>query len=258
MNRSPLSLLVAAFGGVALATIFSLGTMLRTLEDMTLSGGGMGAFAYGVWQAARLPLAASWIAAAAMLVALILAMRSARDVQPEAPAKRTWSIGVLAIVAGVVPVLAFARAMAFIVDVVRPGHQPAWITSRADVVRAVYASIMGVGTASAISLFIALMLVAQIRRRGTAPRRVVLAVLVAGLVASAALIAGQQIYTTRWQGITTGRQPIESRISSSVERRQVYIGVSRTVNFDDSVSRSSCTRSRNSSAVSDSNATTKS
>ena len=57
MNRSPLSLLVAAFGGVALATIFSLGTMLRTLEEMKLSGGGMGAFSYGVWQAARLPLA---------------------------------------------------------------------------------------------------------------------------------------------------------------------------------------------------------
>jgi len=52
--------------------------------------------------------------------------------------------------------------------------------------------------------------------------------------------------------------PIDSRISSIVARLQVYIGVSRTVYLDDSVSRNSCTRSRNSAGESASNATTKS
>jgi hypothetical protein len=54
-------------------------------------------------------------------------------------------------------------------------------------------------------------------------------------------------------------QPIASSTSSIVAtRRQVYIGVSRRVYLDDSVSRSSCTRSRNSDGWSASKATTKS
>jgi predicted MFS family arabinose efflux permease len=52
--------------------------------------------------------------------------------------------------------------------------------------------------------------------------------------------------------------PIDSSTSSIVARLQVYIGVSRKVYFDDSVSRNSCTRSRNSAGESASNATTKS
>src|SRR5216684_248755 len=59
-------------------------------------------------------------------------------------------------------------------------------------------------------------------------------------------------------GALSARYPSDSRIASTVVRRQVYIGVSRTVYFDDSVSRRSCTRSRNSAAESASKATTKS
>jgi len=58
--------------------------------------------------------------------------------------------------------------------------------------------------------------------------------------------------------VTPRRYASDSAISSIVARRHVYIGVSRTVYFDDSVSRRSCTRSRNSAGASASKATTKS
>jgi ABC-type Fe3+ transport system permease subunit len=257
-GTAPLSLLAVGYGSVALATIFSMGSMLRMLDEMKHTGGGIAIFASGVWHAARMPLAAAWLAAAATVVALVLAVRSARDAQPEQPPKRVWGTGAMVILAGVVPVLAFQRAVAFSLDVTIPGRQPSWITSQADAIRAVYSSVIGAGIAAAICFFLTLVLIARIRRGGVAPRRVVLAVGTVSLVASVALIGGLQLYANHWKGIAFDGQPIESRISSSVERRQVYIGVSRRVNLDDSVSRSSCTRSRNSSAVSDSNATTKS
>lgn len=76
----------------------------------------------------------------------------------------------------------------------------------------------------------------------------------AGLTRTLFVMGGVLVLTA----IGVAAYPIESRISSIVARLQVYIGVSRTVYLDDSVSRSSCTRSRNSAGESASNATTKS
>ena len=255
---APLSLLAVGYGGVALATAFSMWTMLRVLGEMAESGGGIASYSFGVWQAMRMPLAAAWIAAAATLLALVLAARSMRDERPAAHAKSVWWIGGLAVLAGVMPLIAFRGAVAFILDIMRPGYQPSWMIRRLTMVEVTYGSFAGAGLAGAVCFLIALALAVRILRHGAAPRRMVVAMLVVSLVASAVLITELRAYSSRWQGIATGRQPIESRISSIVLRRHVYIGVSRTVNFDDSVSRSSCTRSRNSSAVSDSKATTKS
>src|ERR1043166_1297331 len=71
-------------------------------------------------------------------------------------------------------------------------------------------------------------------------------------------LAPEHYLGTQHSALSTQHYPIDSQIASIVVRRQVYIGVSRRVYFDDSVSRSSCTRSRNSPAFSASKATTKS
>lgn len=76
----------------------------------------------------------------------------------------------------------------------------------------------------------------------------------AGLTRTLAVMGGVLVLTA----IGVGGYAMASRISSIVARLQVYIGVSRRVYFDDSVSRNSCTRSRNSAGESASNATTKS
>lgn len=76
----------------------------------------------------------------------------------------------------------------------------------------------------------------------------------AGLTRTLVVMGGVLVLTA----IGVAAYPIDSRISSIVARLQVYIGVSRTVYLDDSVSRNSCTRSRNSAGESASNATTKS
>jgi len=76
----------------------------------------------------------------------------------------------------------------------------------------------------------------------------------AGLTRTLLVMGGVLVLTA----IGVAAYPIDSRISSIVARLQVYIGVSRTVYLDDSVSRNSCTRSRNSAGESASNATTKS
>jgi len=75
-----------------------------------------------------------------------------------------------------------------------------------------------------------------------------------GLTRTLSVMGGVLVLTA----IGVAAYPIDSRISSIVARLQVYIGVSRTVYLDDSVSRNSCTRSRNSAGESASNATTKS
>ena len=78
----------------------------------------------------------------------------------------------------------------------------------------------------------------------------------AGLSRTLMVMGGALLLTAA--AMFVARYPMLAMISSIVARLQVYIGVSRTVYLDDSVSRNSCTRSRNSAGESASNATTKS
>lgn len=239
-----LSLLAVAYAGVALASCFALWSIRSTFEELAKEGGGIGTISFGFWQAARLPLAAAWIAGAATLLALIIALRADA---PSTNAKSAWWTGGVAIAAGVAAVLAFRGVVEFSLDAMLPGRQPWWLTG-GSAGYAIHSRLVGAVAVSALCFLGALALAVMTLRRGETPQRGVVAVLVASVVVTSALVAGLQSYSSRFRATYRDGQPIVSRISSMVKRRQVYIGVSRTVYFDDSVSRSSCTRSRNSSA----------
>src|SRR6185503_18331306 len=50
-------LIAAAYGGVALASAVAVWMFSRSLDEMSRLGGGIASLSFGMWQAARVPLA---------------------------------------------------------------------------------------------------------------------------------------------------------------------------------------------------------
>jgi len=248
-------LVAAAYSGIALASLAAVWSFGRTFDELR-RGGGIDVISRGLWQASRLPLASAWLTIGISMVALA-AMLFARRSDETRPAASPW-LAAVAIAAGVGAVVLFRALTSFLLDVSIPERQPAsWLTAE-NVDGAVRISFLVAG-AGCVACFLTAIALAVVSSRRRAERsRFAVVVLVVSLVAAAALAANLSAFSRHWRSVALEGHPIASRISSIVVRRHVYIGVSRTVYFDDSVSRSSCTRSRNSSAVSDSNATTKS
>src|ERR1051325_1945048 len=179
-----LPLLAVAWSGVALASCFALWNLSHTIAGMGREGGGIGSLSFGMWQAARLPLAAAWIAAAATLLASAIALRSVPD-QPQAES-RSWWIAGTAVAAGIAAVLAFRSTAAFILQAVMPGHEASW--GGRSLPDAISARLLGAGVAGAVCVVIALALAVIAFRRGVPPLRGLIAVLVVSLSISGILV----------------------------------------------------------------------
>lgn len=205
-----LPLLAVGWSAVALASLFALRTLGRTMTELYAAGGGIRDLSLGIWQASRLPLASAWIAAAVTLLALGVALLSARGESESSGPSRTWWSGGVAVAAGVVAVLAFRGTVAFILDAVVPGRQPAWLEGR-SIGEAISISIVAAGLASALAFVIALALAVVTFRHGVAPRRAVVALLVVSLVASAVLVESLRSYSSRFRGTAIEGRPIASR-----------------------------------------------
>ncbi len=221
-----LSLLAVAYAGVALASCFALWTINRTLQEMAVTGGGIGAIAFGIWQAARLPLASAWIAMAATLLALAIALLSSRGDALSPRAKNLWWMAGIAVAAGVSAVLAFRGTVAFIMSAILPGRQPWWLTGD-SVGNAIYTRLLGAGVVSALCVLVALVLAVVSFRRGAAPRRAVVAVLVVSLGVSVAMVASLGSISSRFRGVALGSSDglddlLQSRPSARVHGRVAH------------------------------------
>lgn len=204
-----LPLLAVAWAGVALASCFALWSVSRTIAELGRAGGGISYLSFGMWQAARLPLASAWIAAAATLLAIAIALRAAVD-QPEHSA-RSWWIGGAAVAAGVAAVLAFRGAVAFILQAVVPGHEASW--GGRSLPDAISARLLGAGVASALCFLIAIALAVVAFRRGAAALRSVVAVLVVSLSVSAILAMSLGSFSTRLRVTATAGPRAAASIS---------------------------------------------
>jgi hypothetical protein len=193
-------LIAAAYGGVALASGVAVWMFSRTLEEMARLGGGISSIAFGFWQAARVPLSASWIALAATLLAVLFVALSARNEPHPAPAPFAPWLAALTAAAGVGAVLLFRGAMAFVLELSIPGASPALLGGR-SASEAVAMRLLSAGAGSAVCFAAAIALMIATLRRGGAPGRVVVAMLVVSLIVPTALVVNLGTYSDRWRGV---------------------------------------------------------
>ena len=191
--KNPISLIPLVFGGVAAASYFAVQSFSGALQEMKTTGGGIAALTLGAGEAVRLPLAATWIASAAMAIA---------------PAG-------LSLIAGIVAVLLFRGVIEYVLDVAIPAAQPRF----ADMTQMAEA-IAGRITLASIAIVIcftvaAVLLLRQLRlSRGAAPSRhglrVTAAALVVSLAVSTLLAITLQSYSRQHLDVALRGAPVSS------------------------------------------------
>jgi hypothetical protein len=208
------AVIAAAYGGVALASFMAVRYFANALTDMSRFGGGIASLSLGMGEAAQLPLSATWIAAAATVVAMLFvfpAMRQGTGAASDAGPGRLLATTGVALVAGVIPVLLFRGAIAFVLTMAAPGAQPRGVDIGGEVrARLTMAS---AGSAICFAVIVALMLLMfrQVRRAtpSRAALRVVVVALVLSLGVSTALVVGLRSYSSRSLGVARGA-PVSS------------------------------------------------
>ncbi|HYI12989.1 MAG TPA: hypothetical protein VEK57_28340 [Thermoanaerobaculia bacterium] len=200
--------LVAAYGGIALASFFAVRSFGRTLAEVTQLGGGIYTVSRGIWEAALLPLEAAWATAILTLLALLFLLPEAkkafaRDAQPGSSYRLLWLPG-LALAGGVTAVVLFRKAMAFVINAITPGQQVG--VGPEGVVSAVTARLFTASAGSAVCFAVAVVLLAvAFRSRRAQPSRasfgIAVFALVVSLGVSAALITELRAYSSHYRNI---------------------------------------------------------
>jgi phosphoglycerol transferase MdoB-like AlkP superfamily enzyme len=118
--------IAASYAGLALASYFAVRIFMGALANMAVSGGGIAAVRFGIWQATQPVLVAAWAAVVITLLAAAFVPLSARKELPSPPgAQRSPNalfalLTLLAFAVGAAPVLLFRRAIAFVLWAIDP------------------------------------------------------------------------------------------------------------------------------------------
>lgn len=174
--KSAITWISAAHAGVALASFLAVRAMVGVFDLVSpFDGTGLGPeLMTEVARAARWPMVAAWVAAAASIVALLLA----RGAAPEERSRRSAALAAIAIAAGVAAVLAFRTTATFITyGILPPG----------EAVGHVFGRLMSASTITALCCAAALV-VAVMALRTRATMRLAVVTVVVDLGVSAAVV----------------------------------------------------------------------
>ena len=121
----PTVILAVGLCSTALASWAGVRMFAAVFEEVTASGGGIGAISSGIWESAQLPLTAAWIAVIASFVAVTFLRWFAVDPISEGGGRsRPAAVGLLlgvALIIGLAPLIAFRPAAAFVLRAITPG-----------------------------------------------------------------------------------------------------------------------------------------
>lgn len=112
----PAALVGAGAAGVALTSCVATLMVLRTFEEVAVSGRGI-EIPLTIEKAAQLPLTAAWIGLVAVLVAAGMTLRAGVQRRPALVA----AVAGLALAGGVMPVLLFRQSADFVMREITPG-----------------------------------------------------------------------------------------------------------------------------------------
>jgi hypothetical protein len=216
--KNPMSLIAMAYSGVALASYIAVRSFAGALEEMGAVGGGIAAITLGAGEATRFPLVASWIAAVATVVAIILVVlairRSGANADAAASPRLLWSAG-LSLVVGIASVLLFRGVIEYVLAVAIPGSQPQGVNA-ANAGEAVSSRITLVSIAIAICFAIAVaQLIYELRlSRGAMLSRATLRFNAAALAVSLGvltmLVIHLQAYSSRHLNVALRGAPVNT------------------------------------------------
>jgi hypothetical protein len=120
----PMAILAVGFSATAFASWFGMRMFAAAYRSVATTGGGIGAIAAGIGEAAQLPMTAAWIALITSLVAAMFLRQSGGDDDTTGGRSRPATFGVLMAVgltSGLAPLLAFHPAIVFVLRAITPG-----------------------------------------------------------------------------------------------------------------------------------------
>ena len=216
-----LAFIAASCASLALGSYFSVRSFKSALDGMAITGGGIASVRFAIWQGTQPALAAAWLALALTLLACLFVLpRGWKELTNLAGARRLPATIValltgFALVGGVIPVLLFQRAIAFVLWAITPaahagGRSADWLP------RAIASRLLVTATVRACCALILIALVALtvVFARRFNPSRPLFVMTVFALVmnlgVSAVLVANLRSFSNRFHtAALTGRMPSE-------------------------------------------------
>jgi hypothetical protein len=120
----PMAILAVGFSVTALASWVGVRMFTAVFKSVATNGGGIGAISAGIWEAAQLPLAATWIGLITSLVAAMFLRPFAGDETIAAGGSRPAAFGLLmtaGLTIGLAPLIVFRPLIAFVLRAITPG-----------------------------------------------------------------------------------------------------------------------------------------